>query len=113
MIHVLSRYQKQFTLTALLVGLTLLTTHTSWACEQRWITALYDCGEVVQLDDNSIWILQNFDQHKTLSWRIGDQVDVCSESKVIRNTEKNRTHEWLKVKNTINYEEKHAACSRR
>lgn len=86
-------------------------TASAFSCEQRWITALYDCGEVVQLDDNSIWLLQDFDQHRTIGWRIGDQVDVCNDTKVIRNAD--RKSDWLKVKNTVNYVEKHAACGRR
>lgn len=103
------------TLTIALAGILTLSAigllnSSAWSCEQRWITALYDCGEVVQLDDNSLWLIQDFDQHRTMGWRIGDQVDVCNDTRVIRNAD--HKSDWLKVKNTVNYIQKHAACER-
>ncbi len=70
------------------------------ACEPHWIKHVYDCGEVIQLDDMSLWQVHGVDTGQTKGWKSGENVMFCGEqsTKRMRNVDKaeNEQH-WIHV----------------
>ncbi len=78
-----SRLKIKVGFSILLVGLMGFTVLAE-ACEPHWIKSIYDCGEVIQLDDMSLWRVHGVDLGQSKNWKPGENVLLCEDEHMKR-----------------------------
>lgn len=70
----------------------------SYACEPHWIAGIYDRGEMLQLEDNSLWKVAPICTFQCHTWEVGENVVVCDKETRMRNVDRDeKNQEWVKV----------------
>ena len=69
------------------------------ACDPHWITAIYDCGEIIQLEDSSLWKVHSVSLIETKDWEAGENIVICDEESKMRNEDRDSEEIiWAHVK---------------
>jgi len=70
----------------------------AFACEPHWITGIYDGGEIIQLENNTLWKTFDLCLPEAATWEAGDNVEVCDDKKMRNMDKEPGDHEWVLVK---------------
>lgn len=71
----------------LFLGLSTLSNY-SLACEDgSWVSSVSSGGEIVILDDNSVWEIDAVDRVETSVWTLSDNIVTCEEEDALINTD--------------------------
>lgn len=92
-------FNKKYTVSVLAAFVLLVfNSLPALSCEPHWIAGIYDRGELLQLEDSSLWKVAPICTFQCHTWEVGENVVLCDGETRMRNVDRDKDkQEWIKV----------------